>query len=135
MIRKILLMILILVFSFSSAKSSLAFVSCNERPSCCSPSGEMPCAGENQNSSSHKFPVPSGHPKSCCCDLKQDTAFGPRELAQQLREPAKTWKKLKFVSSPSPDILMIDKIRAEEENLSPPSLYRILSSQDPPLRC
>ena len=135
MARKIFPIILILAFSFGSAKLSSALFSCNGKPSCCSAAGNLPCCNPKQVPSPPKHSVPYDHPKSCSCELKKETASDSRDLAQQPRELAKTWKKLKFVSSTFPNILMIEKIKAQEESSSPPSRYQILSIQDSPLRC
>lgn len=135
MARKVFLIILILAFSFGSAKLSLALISCDEMPSCCSPAGKMPCCDPKHVPSLPKNSVPYGHYKSCSCELKRETASDSCDFAQQHREMAKTWKKLKFVSSPFSNVLAIHRIMAEDENRSLPTPSRLFLTQDPPLRC
>jgi hypothetical protein len=135
MARKSLLIILTFVFSLGSAKLSLAFIFCDEKPTCCPAAAKMPCSRARQILPSVKYSVSCGYHKSCSCEFKKETPSDSCDLAQQHRQLAKTWKKLKLVSSPSPKVLTIDKIKAEEKNPSPPNLYANLSAQDSPLRC
>ena len=135
MARKIFLIILTLAFSFGSAKLSSALIFCNEKPSCCSLAGAMPCAHAKQIPSSATYPAPFGQHIPCSCELKKETASDSCDFVHQHREMTKTRKQLKFVSSPSPNVLAIERIKAEDENLSLPRLSHIFPTQDPPLRC
>jgi hypothetical protein len=135
MARKIFLIISILAFSFGSAKLSSALFFCNEKPTCCSHVGMIPCAHAKQIPFSAKYPAAFGQPIPCSCELKKETASDSCDFVHQHRELAKVRKQLKFVTSPFPNVLAFDKIKAEDENLSPPKLHHIFPIQDPPLRC
>ena len=135
MARKIFLIILILAFSFGSAKLSSSLFFCNERPTCCSSAGAIPCGHAKRIPSAAKYPASFGQHIPCSCELKKETASDSCDFVHQHRELAKARKQLKFVSSSFPNLLAFDRIKAEDENVSPPRLHHIFPTQDPPLRC